>query len=97
MQDQGFGFGKTLAHNTALMRGLRTLAAECGLPLLIGVSRKRMIGELTGEKRPSERAAGSVAAALAAVSRGASILRVHDVKATADALNVWAALGGDLD
>lgn len=95
--DPGFGFGKTLAHNTALMRGLRALAAECGLPLLIGVSRKRMIGELTGEQRPSERAAGSVAAALAAVSRGASILRVHDVKATADALNVWAALGGDLD
>lgn len=95
--DPGFGFGKTLAHNTALMRGLRALAAECGLPLLIGVSRKRMIGELTGEKRPSERAAGSMAAALAAVSRGASILRVHDVKATAAALNVWAALGGDLD
>lgn len=95
--DPGFCFGKTLAHNTALMRGLRALAAECGLPLLIGVSRKSMIGELTGEKRPSERAAGSVAAALAAASRGASILRVHDVKATADALNVWAALGGDLD
>ena len=94
--DPGFGFGKTLEHNTALMRGLRLLAQECGLPLLIGVSRKRMIGALTGEERPSERAAGSVAAALAALSRGANILRVHDVKETADALKVWAALGGDL-
>ena len=94
--DPGFGFGKTLEHNTALMRGLRVLARECGLPLLIGMSRKRMIGTLTGEERPSERAAGSVAAALAAVSRGANILRVHDVKETADALKVWAALGGDL-
>ncbi|MGF6147030.1 Dihydropteroate synthase [Kingella potus] len=94
--DPGFGFGKTLAHNTALMHGLRTLSAECGLPLLTGVSRKRMIGELSGEQRPSERAAGSVAAALAAAARGAKILRVHDVKETADALKVWAALGGDL-
>ncbi|EKY07025.1 dihydropteroate synthase [Neisseria sp. oral taxon 020 str. F0370] len=94
--DPGFGFGKTLEHNTALMRGLWALARECGLPLLIGVSRKRMIGALTGEEKPSERAAGSVAAALAAVSRGANILRVHDVKETADALKVWAALGGDL-
>lgn len=91
--DPGFGFGKTLAHNTALMHRLPELAAQTGLPLLIGVSRKRMIGELTGETDAARRVHGSVAAALAAAARGAHIIRVHDVKATSDALKVWAALG----
>ncbi|ASK28531.1 dihydropteroate synthase [Neisseria chenwenguii] len=91
--DPGFGFGKTLQHNTALMQNLSELMHQTGLPLLIGVSRKRMIGELTGETMPSERVHGSVAAALAAVARGAQIVRVHDVKATSDALKVWQALG----
>ena len=95
--DPGFGFGKTLEHNTLLMRHLRGLADRCGLPLLAGVSRKRMIGELSGVERPSERVAGSVAAALAAAARGAKILRVHDVRATADALKVWQALGGEIE
>ena len=91
--DPGFGFGKNLQHNIALMRHLPELMAETGFPLLIGVSRKRMIGELTGEANAAERVHGSVAAALASVARGAQIVRVHDVKATADALKVWDALG----
>ena len=93
--DPGFGsgFGKNLQHNIALMRHLPELMAETGLPLLIGVSRKSTIGELTGETDAAARVHGSVAAALAAVARGAKIVRVHDVKATADALKVWDALG----
>lgn len=88
--DPGFGFGKTIEHNTALFRALPGLA-RMGYPLLVGVSRKRMIGEFTG--RPvGERAAGSVAAALLAAQNGAAILRVHDVRATVDALKVWEAL-----
>lgn len=94
--DPGFCFGKTLQHNIALMRHLPELMAETGLPLLVGVSRKSMIGELTGETDAAERVHGSVAAALASVARGAQIVRVHDVKATADALKVWEALGINL-
>ncbi|SUA21649.1 dihydropteroate synthase [Neisseria meningitidis] len=94
--DPGFGFGKTLQHNIALMRHLPELMAETGFPLLIGVSRKRMIGELTGETDAAARVHGSVAAALASVARGAQIVRVHDVKATADALKAWEALGINL-
>lgn len=94
--DPGFCFGKTLQHNIALMRHLPELMAETGLPLLIGVSRKSMIGELTGETDAAARVHGSVAAALAAVARGAKIVRVHDVKATADALKAWEALGINL-
>ena len=92
--DVGFGFGKTLEHNVLLMQHLDDLLQECDTPLLVGVSRKRMIGDLTGETVPSERVHGSVAAALAAVARGAQIIRVHDVKATADAVKVWQAVGG---
>ncbi|MCF7521852.1 dihydropteroate synthase [Neisseria sp. ZJ106] len=91
--DPGFGFGKTLQHNILLMQHLPELMAQTRLPLLIGVSRKRMIGELTGENEAAKRQSGSVAAALAAVARGAQIIRVHDVKATADAVKVWQALG----
>ena len=92
--DVGFGFGKTLEHNVLLMQHLDDLLQECDAPLLVGVSRKRMIGDLTGEAVPSERVHGSVAAALAAVARGAQIIRVHDVKATVDAVKVWQAVGG---
>ncbi len=85
--DPGFGFGKTLDHNLALLRGLDALASS-KWPVLVGLSRKGLIGRLTG--RPAgERVAGSIAAALAAVQRGAAILRVHDVAATVDALAVW--------
>jgi dihydropteroate synthase len=88
--DPGFGFGKTLEHNLALFRALPALAA-LGYPVLAGVSRKRMIGEITG--RPlEERVAGSVAAALLAVQNGARLLRVHDVKQTVDAIRVWRAI-----
>jgi dihydropteroate synthase len=88
--DPGFGFGKTLEHNLALFRSLPALAA-LGYPLLAGVSRKRMIGEITG-RALAERATGSVAAALLAVQNGASLVRVHDVRETVDALRVWRAI-----
>lgn len=88
--DPGFGFGKTLEHNLALFRALGNWAAE-DLPLLVGVSRKSMLGAMTG--RPVEqRLAASVAAALMAAQKGAKILRVHDVAATRDVLTVWAAI-----
>ncbi len=88
--DPGFGFGKTLQHNLALLRGLDRLAGS-GLPVLAGLSRKSMIGALTG-RATGERLLGSVAAALIAVQRGAAIVRVHDVAATRDALAVWNAV-----
>jgi dihydropteroate synthase len=88
--DPGFGFGKTQRHNLQLLAGLERLRAP-GLPLLVGLSRKSMVGQLTG-RAPAERLAGSLAAALAAAERGARILRVHDVAATRDALAVWEAL-----
>ena len=88
--DPGFGFGKTLDHNLSMLAELGTFAAS-GLPLLIGVSRKSMLGALTG--RPvDQRMAASVAAALLATDAGAHIVRVHDVAATCDALAVWAAV-----
>lgn len=87
--DPGFGFGKTMDQNFQLLRRLASLRAS-SYPLLIGVSRKSMIGAATG--RPvGERLPGSIAAALACVARGASIVRVHDVAATVDALKVWQA------
>jgi dihydropteroate synthase len=88
--DPGFGFGKTLAHNLALLRGLDALAA-LGQPVLAGLSRKSMLGAMTG-KPVTDRLAASVAAALLAVQGGANIVRVHDVAATRDALAVWQAL-----
>ena len=89
--DPGFGFGKTLEHNRTLFRGVPALVSM-GFPLVVGVSRKRMIADLTGGRPAGERVAGSVAAALLAAQNGAAILRVHDVRETVDALNVWAAL-----
>ena len=88
--DPGFGFGKTLEHNLALFRALPRLAGS-GYPLLVGVSRKTMLGGMTG--RPvGERLSASVAAAMLAAQKGAKILRVHDVAATVDALKVLAAI-----
>lgn len=86
--DPGFGFGKTLEHNLALLRALDQFAA-LGVPLMAGLSRKAMIGTLTGREGGADRAVGSAAAALLAVQRGAMIVRVHDVAATRDALAVW--------
>ncbi len=89
--DPGFGFGKTTAHNLQLTRGVGELA-RLGYPVLAGWSRKRSVGEITGQEKASERVSGSVAAALACVARGAQIVRVHDVRATVDALRVWHAV-----
>jgi dihydropteroate synthase len=86
--DPGFGFGKTLEHNLVLLRTLDQFAA-LGVPLLVGLSRKAMIGTLTGRDGGVDRAVGSTAAAMIAVQRGAMIVRVHDVAATRDALAVW--------
>lgn len=90
--DPGFGFGKTLEHNLALLRDLKVIAAA-GYPVLAGLSRKSMIGALTG-KPVGERMVGSVAAALLAAQRGAAIVRVHDVAAMRDALKIWQAVNG---
>lgn len=88
--DPGFGFGKTVEHNYALLRQLGRIRDELGLPVLAGLSRKSMVGAITG--RPvEERMAGSVGGALAAVAHGAKIVRVHDVAETVDALKVWLA------
>ncbi|MCL7714145.1 dihydropteroate synthase [Stenotrophomonas mori] len=89
--DPGYGFNKNSAQNFALLAAQPRLQA-LGVPLLAGLSRKRCIGEATGRDVASERMAGSVAAHLLAVQRGAAIVRVHDVAATVDALKVLAAL-----
>lgn len=88
--DPGFGFGKTLAHNLALLGRLESLRVD-DLPLLVGLSRKGMIGALTG-RTVDERLAGSVTAAVLAAERGADIVRVHDVAATMDGLKVLEAV-----
>jgi dihydropteroate synthase len=90
--DPGFGFGKTYEHNLALLKHLPSLAA-LGVPVLAGLSRKAMLGRITG-REPQARVYASVAAALFAAEQGARILRVHDVTATRDALAVWWTLSG---
>ena len=90
--DPGIGFAKTLEHNLALLAATRRLVAV-GYPVLIGVSRKSMFGTLLG-RDVGERMPASIAAGLAAVARGASVLRAHDVRETSDALRVWAAIDG---
>jgi dihydropteroate synthase len=89
--DPGFGFGKNLEHNLALLRATARFA-ELGAGAYLGVSRKSMIGAMTGRTDPAARVHGSVAAALIAVQRGAIMVRVHDVGPTVDALAVWAAV-----
>jgi len=88
--DPGFGFGKTVEHNLALLRALAEFR-QLGVALMAGLSRKAMLGKLTG-REPRDRVHASVAAALLAVQNGAHIVRVHDVAATRDALAVWQAL-----
>jgi dihydropteroate synthase len=88
--DPGFGFGKDAAHHLAMFAALESFTT-LGAPLLVGVSRKSMVGQLTG--RPvAERAAGSIALAAIAAERGAAILRAHDVAATVDAVRIGSAL-----
>ena len=89
--DPGFGFGKTLDHNLELLSRLDELT-DLDCPLLIGISRKSMLGKITGRQRPDQRVAASVAAAVLAAQRGASIIRVHDVAESVDALKVWQAV-----
>ena len=91
--DPGFGFGKNLEHNLTLLRRLPELAT-LGFPLLVGLSRKSMIGALSGGKPVEDRLGGSVAAAVIAVRHGAHIVRTHDVAATVDALKVTLAARG---
>ena len=89
--DPGFGFGKTLAHNLALLARLPAIAAV-GCPVMAGLSRKSMLAAIVG-RVDGDRLAASLAAAIAAVECGAAIVRVHDVRATVDALAVWRAVG----
>jgi dihydropteroate synthase len=88
--DPGFGFGKSLEHNLTLLKHLHELASA-DVPLLVGLSRKSMLGKLTG-RAPGERVYGSVALAVIAARSGARIIRAHDVAATVDALKIVAAL-----
>jgi dihydropteroate synthase len=89
--DPGFGFGKALPHNLALLANLADIVA-LERPVLVGLSRKSMLGALTGREDPADRLAGSLAAAMLALEAGALILRVHDVGATVDAVKVWQAV-----
>ena len=91
--DPGIGFGKTTAHNLELLRRLDEIVA-LGYPVLVGASRKRFIGEITGVTEARDRLAGSVAAALVAVEHGAAIVRVHDVAETVQALAIAQAVRG---
>ncbi len=96
--DPGIGFGKTLAHNLALLSRI-SLFHALGCPLLLGVSRKGFIGALSGAKTPGERLPGSLAVALAAISQGVQILRVHDISETRQAMTLFMASlqdGGEL-
>ena len=88
--DPGFGFGKSVTHNMQLLQGLADLAAT-GFPLVVGLSRKSIIGKLLG-RDVEQRLPASLALAVMAVERGAAIIRTHDVAATADAVAMWAAL-----
>jgi dihydropteroate synthase len=89
--DPGIGFGKTRDHNLALLKNLHVFAAF-GSPLVLGVSRKSFIGRISNENDPAKRLAGSLSAGLAGLARGVSILRVHDVWETRQALDVWQAI-----
>jgi dihydropteroate synthase len=96
--DPGFGFGKTLEHNLALLRQLDVFVAT-GLPVMAGLSRKSMIGQLLNEPRggiPAGRLGGSLALALVARGRGARIVRVHDVGPTVQAFRIMESLGCDV-
>ena len=89
--DPGIGFGKSLSHNKTLIKNL-SLFHGLGCPVMVGLSRKSFIGEIVGELDPSKRLGGSLAALLTAVSRGAHLVRVHDVNETKQAIEVWNSL-----
>jgi dihydropteroate synthase len=92
--DPGIGFGKTVAHNLALIRGI-SLFHGLGCPVLLGASRKRFIGTLAGAEDPAARMPGSLAVALAGVAQGVQMIRVHDAAETRQALRLWQAVNGD--
>lgn len=92
--DPGIGFGKNLEHNLALLRSIRSFR-ELGVPVLVGVSRKRFVGELSGADDPSQRLEGSIAAAVWCASQGVDVVRVHDVGPTVRALRVVDAISRD--
>lgn len=94
--DPGIGFGKTLEHNVTLMKHLARFH-DLGCPVLLGASRKRFIGTLSGVETASERVPGSLAAALFGAAQGVQLLRVHDVAETKQALDVWMAIDGEDD
>ncbi len=89
--DPGIGFGKTVQHNLEILKHLG-IYDQLGLPVLLGVSRKSFIAKVTGVDDPKARVPGSIAAALAGIARGVNILRVHDVAATKQALDIWRAI-----
>ena len=89
--DPGIGFGKTVAHNVQILKHL-DIYQRLGVPLLLGVSRKSFIGKIVGEEDAQKRLPGSIAAALFSIRYGGNILRVHDVRETKQALEVWAAI-----
>jgi len=89
--DPGFGFGKNVAHNLELMNGL-AMFHSLGVPMVVGASRKRTVGALSGEAPVDKRLGGSIAFALKAVEQGAQIVRVHDVFETVQALRVWRGM-----
>jgi dihydropteroate synthase len=90
--DPGFGFGKSLEHNLKMLAEFDQFS-QLGYPVLAGISRKSMLGKLTG-RDTNERVAPSVAAAILAADRGARIIRVHDVQETVDSLKLWEAIQG---
>ncbi len=94
--DPGFGFGKTLEHNLSLLKELGKFL-HLGLPLLVGISRKSMIGAILDNAPVDDRLYGSLAAAVLAIEKGASIVRVHDVRPTVDALKVANAVRYGVD
>ena len=87
--DPGFGFGKRLEHNLTLLRNL-SMVCSLGFPVLVGLSRKFMLGEISGKKNAKDRLGSSIAAAIFAIHSGANIVRVHDVNETRDAIVAWA-------
>lgn len=89
--DPGFGFGKKLSHNIELLKNINVIV-KLGYPVLAGISRKRMIGQILDERSADQRLYGSLAAAVIAAMKGASILRVHDVRATVDAMRITTAV-----
>lgn len=90
--DPGFGFGKTLEHNLALLRNLKYIT-NCEFPVLVGISRKSMLGAITGGKPPEERVAATISAHFFALLHGAKLIRAHDVKEAVDSVAVFEALG----